>query len=139
MNLNFIPKEKLLLMLQREEEIRMSQWYIDECTKVKDEINGWLRISSEVQQKVAKEFGYTENLENILAINLIRMASSIYPDDKRFQTTSVYVRENKAQKGKNVIGDIIPNMTIHNIDGSINNLYDLIKPNYNLVIASSHT
>ncbi len=139
MNTNYIPKEKLLLMLQREEEIRMSQWYIDECTKVKDEINGWLRISSEVQQRVANEFGYEDALANILAINLIRMASSIYPDDKRFQTTSVYVRENKAQRGKNKPGDIIPNMTIHNLDGSINNLYDLIKPNYNLVIASSHT
>lgn len=139
MNLNFIPKEKLLLMLQREEEIRMSQWYIDECTKVKDEINGWLRISSEVQEKVDKEFGYTSNLENILAINLIRMASSIYPNDSRFQNTSVYVRENKAQKGKNVIGDIIPDMTIHNLDGTENNLYNLINSNYSLIFASSHT
>ena len=51
-------------MLQKEEEIRMSKEYSDKCTLVKDEVNGWLRITGELQQKIAYDFGYKDELKN---------------------------------------------------------------------------
>lgn len=59
MEINYPGKNDLILMLQKEEEIRMSQKYIDLCDEVKDEPNGWLRISEEIQYQIARDFGYT--------------------------------------------------------------------------------
>ena len=40
-----------MYMLLLEEKVRMSDAYIQECTLVKDEVNGWLRVSEYVQQE----------------------------------------------------------------------------------------
>ena len=87
-------KEKLLLMLLREEQLKLSKEYIEQCSLVHKEVNGWLRITEEVQKKVCFEFGYTDILRNILAVNYLRRAQYLYPDDDRFKNTQVYVRNN---------------------------------------------
>ena len=133
-------KAQLIEMLQLEEKIRMSQEYIQMCDNVKDEINGWLRISEEVQCHVAKQFGYTNQLEQDLAVNLMRTAQHVYPEEPLFKTISVYVRNNLARQGDYVVGDIVPNILIHNEDLStveLHNTFSKIKPN--LLLCSSHT
>jgi len=128
-------------MLKREEEIRMSKWYIDECTNVKDEVNGWIRISSEVQQKVAFDFGYKDKLTNMLAVNYMRRARYIYPDDNIFKTISVYVRENIAHELDIKEGEIVPDIDVCKLNTlqcvSLNDLCNNKK--YNAFIASSAT
>lgn len=139
--INFdIPKEKLLLMLKEEEKQRFSFEYKNKCTEVKDEINGWLRISAELQENVAKIFGYDDQITNLLAVDLMRRASQIYTDDERFQTTSVYVRENKAKKSKYNIGDTIPNLQLFDLQNKQNNLYNVLEDSkHNIIICSSNT
>ena len=115
--INFnIPKEKLLEMLEEEEKQRFSVEYQEKCNEVKNEVNGWLRITGELQEKIARDFGYKDQINNLLAVDLMRRASQIYKDDNRFQTTSVYVRENKAKDCKYRIGDTIPNIEIFDLE-----------------------
>ena len=66
-------KEKLLRMLVMEETIRMSKKYIDKCTELKDEINGWIRLSGEIQELVAYSFGYKDIITNMLAVSRYRL------------------------------------------------------------------
>ena len=36
--------------------------YIDRCTEIKDEINGWLRLSGEIQSKISTKFEFDNGL-----------------------------------------------------------------------------
>jgi hypothetical protein len=42
-------REELIRMLTREEEIRMSQEYVDKCDAVASVPNGWLEVSAAYQ------------------------------------------------------------------------------------------
>lgn len=138
--LKYPDKDALIKMLKLEESIRMSQEYINMCNDVKDEINGWLRISEEIQYEVAKQFGYTSQVEQDIAVNLMRGAQYTYPNEPLFKTIPVYVRNNLARQGEFIIGNIVPNIQIHKEDLTSINLYDTFdqtKPN--LLLCSSHT
>ena len=41
-------------MLKLEETVRLSKAYINKCSEVKDEVNGWLRVTGEVQETYDK-------------------------------------------------------------------------------------
>lgn len=138
--LKYPDKETLIKMLELEESIRMSKEYVEMCNNVKDEINGWLRISEEIQYKIVKNFGYTNIIEQDLAVNRMRTAQYLYPDEPKFKTISVYVRENLAKMGDFKVGDVVPNILIHNTNTTMTNLhntFDKTKPN--LLLCSSHT
>lgn len=127
-------------MIQTEEKIRMSPEYIKRCTRVKDEVNGWLRISGEIQQQIAYDFGYKDLLKNMLVVNQIRRASYLYPKDERFQNTQVYVRHNKAKASEFKCDHIVPNINIFSLKGKCIDLYSLLdSKKHNLIIASSET
>jgi len=135
-----IPKEELLLMLQEEEKQRFSIEYQEKCSLVKNEVNGWLGITAELQENIARQFGYIDEISNLLAVDVMRRASQIYKDDERFQNTSVYVRENKAKNCKYQIGDTIPNINIFNLQNKQLNLHNLFdETKYNIMICSSNT
>ena len=134
------PREKLLEMLKMEEFIRMSPEYSEECTKVKDEVNGWLRISEEVQQKVAHLYGYQDTLSNLLAVNYIRRAPYLFPEDVEFSQTQVYVRNNLANLGNLEIGDDFIKVPLIDLSGGKINSHHILNPDkYNVIIASSAT
>ena len=135
-----ISKEMLLEMLQLEEKVRMSNSYINECTRIKDEINGWLRLSGEIQSKVANKFGYNNPMTNYIAVNSMRRGHIIYADDPRFSEVSVYVRNNLATKGTFKINDKIKDVPIVTLDKKLKTLDSLLNNNkYNIIIASSET
>jgi hypothetical protein len=138
---NIPSKEQLIQMLLEEEKIRFSEDYISECNKVASEPNGWLRISEEKQYEIAKKFGFVSDIELDIAVNHMRRARYLYPEEELFKTIPVYVRNNLAQQTKYVNGDIVPNMLIHKInDLKQINLYDVFDNNKtNILIASSHT
>ncbi len=135
-------------MLSREESIRMSQSYIDRCDAVVNEVNGWLRVSELVQYEVAVEFGFTDRASKEYAVNCMRRAQYIYPDEPLFKSIPVYVRNNLARQCDFKKGDVVPNVTIHrhsDPDGEsgpppaveLYNTFD--KGRFNVVLASSHT
>ena len=134
------PKNKLYEMLKLEEGIRMSPEYSEECTKVKDEVNGWLRISEEVQQQVAHRFGYQDPLSNLLVVNYMRRAPYLFPNDKRFSETQVYVRNNLATWGNLECSQSFPIVPLYNLEKELIDTRSILdKSKYNVIISSSET
>ncbi len=136
-----IPTKLILIaMLRKEEEFRWSPEYQKLCDEVKDEINGWLRISKEYQYKIAHDFGFTTPIEADIAVNQMRKARYLYPEEKQFKTIPVYVRNNKATQCKYIVDSIVPNVKINQTNLIEINLYDILsKEKVNVIVASSHT
>jgi hypothetical protein len=135
-------KNDLIIMLQTEEEIRSSHEYISKCNEVASEPNGWLRISNEYQYKIARDNGFESEIEADIAVNHMRRAHILYPDEALFKSIPVYVRNNLASAGKYKVGDVVPNITIHHMSDTNPEvkLYSVLEADkMNLLIASSHT
>ena len=134
-------KNQLLEMVKKEEEIRWSPWYQSECDRVKDQVNGWLAVSAQVQYQLAKDFGFDTEVESDIAVNHLRRARYLYPEEPLFQSIPVYVRNNLAKQIKYNNGDSIPNVPINSLDGSNQfNLFDILdKTKTNVIFGSSHT
>lgn len=129
-------KTELHDMIMEEERIRMSQEYADECTKVADEINGWLRVNERIQYEIVERFGFTSDIEKDMAVNALRRATVDYPDLPK----PVYVRNNKARVGDLNVGDMAPSLLVYDMSGKsyeLSELFDKTKPT--IVIGSSHT
>ena len=140
--LNFlkIDRSKILAILKREEEIRFSQEYISKCSEVSHIPNGWLEVTNNMQKELVKEFGYTDEISNTLAVNVIRKALHIYPDDEEIKNSAVQFRENIASKGKYKLGDTLKNISLHNLDSSKVDLFQLLDLNKpNIMLVGSHT
>lgn len=140
MSLKLPTKEILLEMCKKEEEIRWSPWYQSECDRVKDEVNGWLRISEQVQYQIVRDFGFKTDVESDIAVNQLRRARYIYPDEPEFQTIPVYVRNNRAKQCVFKEGEPVPNISISLLSGDQISLYNILDKNKpNVLIGSSHT
>ncbi len=132
-------KSQLIHMLELEEKIRLSPDYIKSCDKVADEPNGWLRVSEEIQYSIAKQFGF-DDFSSHIAVNHMRRARYIYPEEPAFQTISVYVRNNLASECTYKSGDPVPNIQIYKLDLTPTNLFDTFaKTKLNVLVSSSHT
>jgi hypothetical protein len=134
-------KYQLLEMVKKEEKVRWSSWYQSECDRVKDQVNGWLTVSSQVQYQIVKDFGFDTDVESDIAVNHLRRARYLYPEEPLFQSIPVYVRNNLAKQIKYKNGDQIPNVPINSLDGSNQfNLFDILdKSKTNVIFGSSHT
>jgi len=134
-------KYQLLEMVKKEEKIRWSAWYQSECDRVKDQVNGWLEISAQIQYQIAKDFGFDTEVESDIAVNHLRRARYIYPEEPLFESIPVYVRNNLAKQIKYKNYDQIPNVPINSLDGSKQfNLMDILdKSKSNVIFGSSHT
>jgi hypothetical protein len=134
-------KYQLLEMVKKEEEIRWSSWYQSECDQVKDKVNGWLDVSSQVQYQIVKDFGFDTEVESDIAVNHLRRARYLYPEELLFQSIPVYVRNNLAKQIKYKNGDQIPDVPINSLDGKNQfNLFDILdKTKTNVIFGSSHT
>lgn len=134
--MDFPPNKELLIkMLKYEDKLRLSKEYVDTCTEVKEEVNGWLRITKLIQKKVAYDFGYIDKFSNMVAVNYLRRAQYIYPDLKNL---SVYVRNNHAKILPKF--NIIPNLKLYDLSLNQINLDSLINnKKHNLLIGSSAT
>ena len=102
--------------------------------------NAWLEVTNNMQKELVKEFGYTDELSNTLAVNVIRKALNIYPNDEEIKNSVVQFRENIAKIGTYKVGDNLKNISLHNLDSSkvyLFQLLDLNKPN--IMLVGSHT
>ena len=122
-NINLGERE-LEYLAQEEDKIRTSQWYADECTKVKDITNGWMDVTNGVQNKVIVDFLkksnkiVDENMINFVKYYL-RKAPSMYPNNTIFQNL-VHVKYNRARLGNLNINDIAPNCIMNKLTNGTN-------------------
>lgn len=136
-----IPNEQLLeLMVEEEEKIRTSEYYRNECTKVKDIPNGWLNITNDIQRKIVKKFGFVDNISCDIACNMLRRAHILFPNNDKFKKIPLQVRNNKSKNGNLSIGDSIPNIQLYNLDYSEIELYNLLDHSRpTIIFAGSQT
>ena len=134
-----IPTLKdLIKMAELENEMRRSDEYIEKCSAVAHIPNGWLEVTAKMQEAIVIVSGFTNEMEKEIAVNHLRRAATIYPDEPTFQDL-VHVRNNLANVGKYKNNDIVPNLIIHELNGKQTRLYDTFANGTNLLIASSHT
>ena len=135
-----LDREKILEILKEEEKIRFSQEYISKCNAVANMPNGWLEVTSDMQKDLLSKFGYNDLITNTLAVNVIRSANNLFPDDMEIKNSVVHFRENKAKKGNLEIGMTIQNFnlfTINKLKIDINSIIESNKPS--VILAGSHT
>lgn len=122
-----IPTEKTLeLMAIQEEQIRRSQEYQDLCTQKSHVINGWLEVTEEMQEGIAYTCGFQTQVECNIACNMARRAHILYPQNPIF-TSRTQVKYNKARQGDLKVGDPIPPITLHTLDGQTINLQTITQ------------
>ncbi|CAG8719959.1 5122_t:CDS:2 [Dentiscutata heterogama] len=141
-SVNIIPilpdtKEKLLALLHEEERRRfspeMQKKYYDvgnDPTCGKD----WMDVTDQMQLELVREFGYSDE-----AVQLLRRAPQLYPDDPEFRTTQVYVRNNIANIGNLTEGMPAPDCPLVPLESSndsstLVSLRSLCKPGRPLVL-----
>lgn len=135
-----LDRDKVLSLLIAEEKVRMSDDYIKRCDEVSHIPDGWLHVTKCIQQEVAYSFGFTDEITNILAVNIMRNALEIFPEDLEIKNSVVKFRENIACQGIFKVGDIIPDFDIYSNENKIIKLGNLLsKDKPNLILAGSHT
>lgn len=143
--LNLPSNDDILQIVKIEGKKRLSDEYIEKCTLVKDEVNGWLRITSEMQTQIVTDYlinkyGKTSDMSIDIGVNMLRNAQYLYPDNPDVQNL-VYVKNNKANQGRFKAGDKLEDMMIWNIEGKQeNSLFNLLSSDKtNIIFAASHT
>ncbi|RGB28539.1 iodothyronine deiodinase-domain-containing protein [Rhizophagus diaphanus] len=110
-------KEKLLALLREEERRRFSPEIQKKYFEVgSDPTCGkdWMNVTDQMQHELVREFGYSDE-----AVQLLRRAPQLYPDDPEFRTTQVYVRNNIANIGNLTEGMPAPDCPLVPLEPSI--------------------
>jgi hypothetical protein len=121
-----------------ENQRRYSKEYYDECTAVQHIPNGWLNVTEKLQEDIVREFGFNTQFEISIALNTLRRAHLIWPNNETFQQ-SIYVKNNKAALGTLKVGDVSPNVALTNKNLEPLKLNTLLQHKYSIVFAGSHT
>ncbi|ETO01289.1 hypothetical protein RFI_36155 [Reticulomyxa filosa] len=113
-----ITRETLLKMLKRENEIRLGKEMLDcledessqyERTKKLGESSNEVFIPWSIetfQKKVVHEFGYKTDTEVTYALQMLRAARTLYPNDVEIKNAAFYLKYNRARRGELRVGDI---------------------------------
>lgn len=141
-NLLNLPNDNdILAIVKKEGKVRLSKEYIKECDDVYDEVNGWLRVTGEMQERLVEEQGFPKgSFSFAMALNMLRRAQYLYPKHSAVKRL-VYVKNNKANEGNLRPGNTPPNIQLFTIDGLTKlNLSDIFHPTkINIMFEASHT
>jgi hypothetical protein len=135
-----LPSHDDIIELVKEEgQIRLSTEYIKRCDEVASEVNGWLRVTDEMQQDLVKRHGFNGPAFDI-ALNMLRSAQVLYPDNP-YVKELIYVKNNKANQGRFNKDDKLEDIKLWDMKGSHQiSLFDMLSKNRtNIVLAASHT
>jgi len=140
--LNLPSPTDILKIVKIERKTRLSKEYIKQCDEVANEVNGWLRITDEMQKRLVSEAGF-KNIGADIALNMLRRAQYDHPNDPDVLEL-VYVKNNKANAGRFKAGDAVENVNLHSKDGNATvSLMELIggvnQHKINIIFAASHT
>jgi len=106
----------LVAMLARENEHRLSA-----------ESQIWLETHEDesaedfylcLQKRVAAEFGHIGEEEQLLAVQFMRSARAMFPDDDRIKNAVLYYKYNRSEQGKLIVGDLCPDVELFNCNGA---------------------
>ena len=108
-----ITREKLLAMLRTENEYRLSSKWLNlmekECNKIETVLNGKSYKDSptiqKLQRQVVKQHGFDETEDDTnYAIEILRSAKSLYPNDEEITNSVNYLKYNRCKKNQFKIG-----------------------------------
>jgi len=135
--MEFIPKEILQAMLEREEALRHSPDVLARMGALQKKGLDWIPVAEEVQEQVVREF-FPDPAANIaLLLFQLRTASHRFPD---LAPISVYVRNNIARQGTLQVGEDAPSDFCLSQDGVLFPFKELITgPKPIIVLAGSYT
>jgi len=120
----------------RENELRVSpEWQAQFEAAEKSPDTVWLECVEKLQQQVVTEFCYGAS-----AVNALRAAASLYPQEAFFREIPLYVRYNRARNGTLAEGSAVPDMNLLWPDGKARSLWTLGGTDIPLVlVAGSHS
>ncbi|CAG8445901.1 11820_t:CDS:2 [Acaulospora morrowiae] len=110
-------KEKLLTLLREEERRRFSPEMQKKYYEVGNDPTlgmDWMDVTDQMQYELVREFGYSDE-----AVQLLRRAPQLYPNDPEFHTTQVYVRNNIANIGNLTEGIPAPDCSLIPLEPSM--------------------
>jgi len=118
-----ITREKLLKMLKRENEMRLSKemleileeeacaYETDKHTCGNNEVFvPWSIVK--YQKKLVQEFGYKTNEEIDYALEMLRSASALFPNDSEIAISTFYLKYNRSCRGGMNVGDILKDVPL---------------------------
>jgi hypothetical protein len=134
-----LPTEKLLeILVDEEEKVRNSEYYRNLCNDVKDIPNGWLTVTSKIQNDIVSKY-FDNPIECEIACNKLRRAQYEFPDNEKFKRP-LYVRNNKASVGKFKINDELEDVVIYDMEKTAINMSSIIcEDKFNLIFSGSET
>jgi len=152
-NCEEITREKLLKMLKRENEMRLSKEMLEilekdacafennsDCCSNNNTCNleqvyiPW--PIEECQEKVVKEFGYESEEEVKYALQMLRSARSLFPNDTEIQNATFYLKYNRACLGELKAGDMWKDLPLMTCGGEEKRLSELMNGNKTTVVIS---
>jgi len=133
-------RAQLLLMLRREDELRLSSEVQAKYAQQPDCWDWKWQVTDEVQRQVCEEFGFANNVGE--GLDLLRSALSLYPGDAEIKDAAHYLRNNIHTDCPLQVGEIVPDLPLHKGAGgetSVHQLAPAAGDGMTLIIAGSHT
>jgi len=150
-----ITRELLIKMLKRENDLRLSKEILEAVEKESSEYEEIESCSTDkltyaqphalstivqCQEKVAQEFGYKTSDEISYAVQILRSARALYPNDIEIQNAAFYLKYNRAHRGELKVNDSykdVPLMTCAQEETKLSAILNSEKPT--VVISGSVT
>jgi len=118
-----ITKSKLLAMLRREQEMRVSPITQDKYRQAElDEDTDWMEVTLQLQRDLIREFGYSPEEEEY-GLQLLRSAQTLFPDDEEVKNSVLYLKYNKARQGPLREGEPAPDIPVRTMSGEYVSLF----------------
>jgi hypothetical protein len=109
-------EQLLAAMLRRENELRLHPQVQEVYGNIGDDEEEMSRFTTALQAHVASEF----NVDTIVGIELIRSASSLFPETAKL---AHYVRHNRCFRGSLCAGDEAPDVSLSTLTGETTKLW----------------
>ena len=155
-NCKIITRDILIKMLKMENKLRLSAYYLNKLENQaittydsNDEKMFILQtqtpfnmesIFDEIQCKVVNHFGFHESEHVLYALETLKSALSIYPNDEEIINSANYIKFNRAKAFEFNVGDKYKNielLTLKNESLDFSNILNHKKPN--IIISGSIT
>mmetsp|Transcript_57400 Transcript_57400/g.91329 ORF Transcript_57400/g.91329 Transcript_57400/m.91329 type:complete len:171 (-) Transcript_57400:182-694(-) len=122
-NPNAISKEKLIEMLQLENEYRLSAKWIELMQQECEKLEYPMHTIDLLQRAVVQQCGYQTDAQIENAIEYLRSAVALYPNDEEILQSANYLRFNRMRKFGLCLGSKFPDCHLYD-----RNLSDLLPP-----------
>jgi len=143
-NCDEITREKLVRMLKRENEVRLSEEMLNKLEKETSEYEDGPKCIDKVscnqphmpwsiaqcQEMVVQEFGYKTTAEISYALQMLRSARALYPNDMEIKNSAFYLKYNRVRRGELRVNDMykdVPLITCGQEETKLSNLLDSKK------------